>query len=77
MEAIAIDVDHALETGDTIPINDQFLELAELYELRTANMLAFQNEQKRPTTDEFKDELRARLNAVYPTSDEDGSGIIA
>lgn len=59
-------IDDALRAGTVDPKHEGVLKLAELYELRTANMIAYEAETTRSTTGAFKDELRDRVGSEKP-----------
>jgi len=62
-------VDGALNKSGPVTEHVQaIIKMAELYELRTANMLAYQDGAKRSTTKDFKDELRERVGSEKPTA---------
>lgn len=68
LEMVAERIDESMQRGDTnFRVDEDILKLAEMFEQRTANMLAYQ-ESGKPTTKGFKDQIRGRLGAETPTS---------
>lgn len=69
LEAFAPHIDGVLNSDEKVNHRvETALRLAELYEQRTTNMLAYQDAGSGTTTRAFKEELRQRVGSEKPKS---------